>query len=200
MKEAPIVYKFDEDGYFIRAKYAQESPSVKGKFLIPKRSTQIKPEIPEGYVARWNDEVWEYEKLPTSAADFIGKRISHKSQTEHSRLMRKLLQDFVKADSDHYRVIRGSQEEGLYWSVEKIPEKTQDELDLEEAKQQEQQLLQKLRDTDYVAAKLAEGVATKEEYEEVLSNRAEWREQINGLRATQQALAAKIAESSGDAQ
>lgn len=114
--------------------------------------------------------------------------------------MRKLLQDFVKADSDHYRVIRGSQEEGLYWSVEKIPEKTQDELDLEEAKHQEQQLLQKLRDTDYVAAKLAEGVATKEEYEAVLSNRAEWREQINGLRATQQALAAKIAESSGDAQ
>lgn len=128
MKEAPIVYKFDEDGYFIRAKYAQESPSVKGKFLIPKRSTQIKPEIPEGYVARWNDEVWEYEKLPTSAADFIEKRISHKSQTEHSRLMRKLLQDFVKADSDHYRVIRGSQEEGLWWSVEKIPEKTLDEV------------------------------------------------------------------------
>lgn len=200
MKEAPIVYKFDEDGYFIRAKYAQESPSVKGKFLIPKRSTQIKPEIPEGYVARWNGGLWEYEKIPTSAADFIGKRISHKSQTEHSRLMRQRLQDFVKADSENYRVVRGSQEEGLYWSVEKIPQKTQDELDLEAAERQEQELLQKLRDTDYVAAKLAEGVATKEEYADVLAERAECREQINGLRATQQALAAKIAESSGDAQ
>ncbi len=114
--------------------------------------------------------------------------------------MRQRLQDFVKADSENYRVVRGSQEEGLYWSVEKIPQKTQDELDLEAAERQEQELLQKLRDTDYVAAKLAEGVATKEEYADVLAERAECREQINGLRATQQALAAKIAESSGDAQ
>lgn len=154
MKEAPIVYKFDEDGYFIRAKYAQESPSVKGKFLIPKRSTQIKPEIPEGYVARWNDEVWEYEKLPTSAADFIGKRISHKSQTEHSRLMRKLLQDFVKADSENYRVVRGSQEEGLYWSVEKIPEKTIDEVRAEKLSELDSAFMSWYEDKATVATSL----------------------------------------------
>ena len=56
MTEAPLVYKFDEDGYFIRAKYAQESPCIKGKFLIPKRSTQIKPEIPEGFFGRFDGE------------------------------------------------------------------------------------------------------------------------------------------------
>ena len=128
MTEAPLVYKFDEDGYFIRAKYAQESPCIKGKFLIPKRSTQIKPEIPEGFFGRFDGEKWIYEKIPTSAADFVGKKISHKSQTEHSRLMRKLLQDLVKADSEHYKVIRGSKEEGLWWGVEKIPEKTLDEV------------------------------------------------------------------------
>lgn len=41
----------------------------------------------------------------------------------------------------------------------------------------------KLRDTDYVIAKIAEGVATKEEYADVLANRAEWRKKINELEA-----------------
>ena len=39
----------------------------------------------------------------------------------------------------------------------------------------------KLRDTDYVVAKIAEGVATKEEYADVLVNRVEWRKKINEL-------------------
>lgn len=171
---------------------------------MPKDATESKPddEKLKDHFAKWDADsvAWNYEAKPTSAADFVGLQISHKSQTEHDREMRKLLQDFVKADSEHYKVIRGTQEEGLWWGVEKIPEKTQDEKDLEAAERQEQELLQKLRDTDYVAAKLAEGVATKEEYADVLAERAECREQINGLRATQQALAAKIAESSGDAQ
>lgn len=35
--------------------------------------------------------------------------------------------------------------------------------------------------TDYVAAKIAEGVATREEYESVLSQRQRWRDEINEL-------------------
>lgn len=196
MTTPPIVYLFDEDGYFRYAKEAQRSPNpaTPDKFLIPVRSTQIKPEIPDGYEAQWDGEKWNYFKLPTSAADFVGVKISHKSQTERNRLMRKLLQDFVKEDSEHYKVVRGSKEEGLYWSVEEIPEKTQDEKDLEEAKQEEQELQSFLNSTDYVAAKLAEGVATKEEYADILQQRAEARDRINALRATQEILTAKIAE------
>lgn len=41
----------------------------------------------------------------------------------------------------------------------------------------------KLRDTDYVVAKIAEGVATKEEYADVLADRVEWRKMINELEA-----------------
>lgn len=196
------IYYFDKDGYFSRIGRAQKLDD--GTVLMPKDATEIKPddEKLKDHFAKWDADsvAWNYEAKPTSAADFVGLQISHKSQTEHDREMRKLLQDFVKADSEHYKIIRGTQEEGLWWGAEKIPEKTQDELDLEAAERQEQELLQKLRDTDYVAAKLAEGVATKEEYADVLAERAECREQINGLRATQQALAAKIAESSGDAQ
>lgn len=165
---------------------------------MPKDATESKPddEKIKDHFAKWNKDsgVWEYEAKPTSAADFVGLRVSHKSQTEHDREMRKLLQDLVKADSEHFKVIRGTKEEGLYWSVEAIPEKTQDEKDLEAAKQEEQELQSFLSSTDYVAAKLAEGVASKEEYADVLQQRAEARDRINALRATRETLTAKIAE------
>ena len=97
---------------------------------MPANATQTKPddEKLKDYFAKWDkdSESWQYEKKPTTAADFVGLQISHKSQTEHDREMRKLLQDLVKADSEHYRVIRGSKEEGLWWGVEELPEKTVD--------------------------------------------------------------------------
>lgn len=64
-----------------------------------------------------------------------------------------------------------------YIFVEKIPEPTADEV-------KEQQIFeckQYLADTDYVVIKIAEGVATKEEYAEVLQKRAEARTRINEL-------------------
>ena len=172
---------------------------------MPPKATQTAPdaEMLKTHFAKWDNlSAWEYVKKPTTAADFEGIHVSHTSQTEHDREMRKLIQEITKNSTD-YRIIRGSKEEGLWWGVKKIPEKTQDEKDLEAAEQEEQELLQKLRDTDYIAIKIAEGAVAEDEqqrYDEIKAQRAEWREQVNGLRATQQALAAKIAESSGDAQ
>lgn len=45
-------------------------------------------------------------------------------------------------------------------------------------------LLQKLKETDYVAAKIAEGAATKEEYAEIIANRQKWRDEINRLQSS----------------
>lgn len=42
-------------------------------------------------------------------------------------------------------------------------------------------LKQRLSDTDYCVIKIAEGVATKEEYADILAERAELRKQINEL-------------------
>lgn len=39
-----------------------------------------------------------------------------------------------------------------------------------------------LADTDYIAAKIAEGAATREEYAEQLVQRQAWRDEINELR------------------
>lgn len=38
-----------------------------------------------------------------------------------------------------------------------------------------------LAETDYVACKIAEGVATKEEYSDIVAQRQMWREEINKL-------------------
>ena len=42
-------------------------------------------------------------------------------------------------------------------------------------------LKKKLADTDYIAAKIAEGAATKDEYSEQIAQRAVWRARINEL-------------------
>lgn len=43
------------------------------------------------------------------------------------------------------------------------------------------ELKERLRATDYVAAKIAEGAATREEYADVIARRQAWRDRINEL-------------------
>ena len=50
------------------------------------------------------------------------------------------------------------------------------------AEKQVSALKKKLADTDYVAAKIAEGAATREDYADLLALRQSWRDQINELR------------------
>ena len=189
------IYYFDDENYFA---YEGKAQKVGDDILMPENATQVAPDAEKlaTHFAKWNEEAkkWDYEAKPTTAADFIGLQISHKSQTPHNQELRQLVQSLVNEDPEHFRVIRGSEEEGLWWGVEEVPEKTQDEKDLEQAKAAEQAALAYLRSTDYVAVKIAEGVATTEEYSEVLQKRAEKQEEVNALRATQEALTAKIAE------
>lgn len=42
-------------------------------------------------------------------------------------------------------------------------------------------LKKRLEDTDYVAAKIAEGAATREEYADIIAQRQAWRDRINAL-------------------
>ena len=66
----------------------------------------------------------------------------------------------------------------LRTAEEKAPE-----LERIAAAQEISELKAKLAVTDYIAAKIAEGAATKEEYAEKLAERAEWRTKINELEA-----------------
>ena len=124
------IYYFDDEKYFAYEGQAQKLED--GSILMPDDATQVAPDTEKlaTHFAKWNESAkkWEYEQKPTTAADFIGKQISHKSQSAHDIEMRQLLQTLVNADSANYRVIRGSEEEGLWWGVEKIPEQTLEEL------------------------------------------------------------------------
>lgn len=195
-----VGYRYDEAGYLISDAIVQENQARPGQWMMPDRVTLEKPDESKlkTHFVRRVDGQWTYEAIPTSAAWFIGKQISHKSQTLHDRTLRALLQKLVKEDSEHYRIIRGTPEEGLYWSVEAIPEKSANEKALDEKNAQIAQLKSQLQQTDYVAAKLAEGVATKDEYAKVLANRAAWRTQINELEAEVQTLTLAVQAEAGE--
>lgn len=181
------IYYFDENGYFQTVGTAQV---VKDEVLLPNNATAIEPELDVNNFYKFDGEKWIAEPKPKSAADFIGKQISHQSQEPHDIEMRALLQKFVAEDPDHYRVVRGTEEEGLYWSVEEIPQPTETERKIQAAEAEIAQLKAKLNETDYVVAKIAEGVSTKEDYAEVLEDRQEWRARINELEAEIQTLEA----------
>lgn len=187
------IFYFDTDGYFQNVGWAQSDK--KGKLLMPPNATTVAPELDESYFYKWDKDqnVWLAEKKPTEASELVDQIIDHKSQTPHMIELRKIVEALTK-DNPRYRDERGTKEEGYHHKFVYIPEPTKDEKDLEAAKQEEQELQSFLNSTDYVAAKLAEGVATKEEYSDVLQQRAEARDRINVLRASQEALSAKIAE------
>lgn len=65
--------------------------------------------------------------------------------------------------------------------VERTNEEKQPELDKINYRNEIIELKNKLSATDYIAVKLAEGVATKEEYTDELTDRANWRARINEL-------------------
>lgn len=187
------IFYFDADGYFQNIGWAQSDK--KGMLLMPTNATTVAPSLDEAYFYKWDKEqnAWLAEKKPTDASELVDQVVDHKSQTPHMIELRKILENLTK-DNPRYRDERGSKEEGYHHKVVYIPEPTQDEKDLDSAKQEEQELQSFLNSTDYVAAKLAEGVATKEKYADVLQQRAEARDRINALRATQESLTAKIAE------
>ena len=58
---------------------------------------------------------------------------------------------------------------------------TQEEKNGIEVAQRISELKGNLRQTDYIAAKLAEGAATREEYADRISERQGWRDEINEL-------------------
>ena len=74
----------------------------------------------------------------------------------------------------NYKLTDGKPE--LRTAEEKAPE-----LERIAAAQEISELKSKLAATDYIAAKIAEGAATREEYAEELAERAAWRARINEL-------------------
>ncbi len=89
----------------------------------------------------------------------------------------------IGTDSELYKSM-GMQEadveqayNGRWYLIGYAPQKSQEESNAERIAE----LKKKLADTDYIAAKIAEGSATKEEYECIIQERKAWRSEINEL-------------------
>lgn len=92
---------------------------------MPPRVTELVPELKDGYFYRWGGSSWVAEKKPTSASDFEGVVVPHKSQTARNRELREIIQKVCEGSETH-RVKRvGSDND---WAVELIPEKTVEEI------------------------------------------------------------------------
>lgn len=191
MNEMVSIYYWDEDGYFDYDGITMYNPMQPDTLLIPDNATTKAPALDPAYFYKWDAEAgeWVAEPKPTKPEDFIGTQISHLSQTPRNQELRAILSELV---DNNPNFVHTRAEDGSWHFVEAVPEKTEDEKALEAAEQEERELLQRLAETDYVAAKIAEGAATPEEYSQVLEQRQAWRDRINELRALQVTLTANI--------
>lgn len=92
-----------------------------------------------------------------------------------------------------YTIKRKRAKEGAYETIDNVTKFALDDSDWEEyeewveytpeqyAEGRIAELKRFLADTDYVAAKIAEGAATREDYADVLAQRQAWRDEINAL-------------------
>ena len=144
--EFKTAYRFDDAGYFEHELSVQV---IDGETLMPPSATLLPPwgeAKPDDKVFyRFGGEGWVTEPKPTCAADLVGVVVSHQSQTPRDIEMRSLIQKFSQEEG--YCEKRG---EDLSWSLEKIPEKTEEEK-LTEAKQSVRSKRDRLiADTDYL--------------------------------------------------
>ena len=173
-------YRYDADGWYVGDCLVQYIAVLK-RYNLPDDCTEVAPE--NDHEHNWykfdkTSNTWTAYKKPTTAAECLSLgTISHQTQTPHDTEARALMQKLVETDSG-YKIERG---DDLSWTAVKIPEKSADELALEQKEQARQEAQSNLARTDYVAAKIAEGAATKEEYAEILAQRQAWRDEINAL-------------------
>ena len=138
-------FKFDASGYFEHELTVQ---CVDGKALMPPLCSLDCPWADgakdDKVFYRFIENKWVKEVKPTCAANLIGVVISHESRTPHDTEMRELIKKF--AQEEGYREKRGAD---LSWSLEKIPEKSPEELRAEAEQQARSKRDALLSESDY---------------------------------------------------
>lgn len=189
MEEVITAFRYDADGWLIGETVVQFVKEL-GRYNVPDNCTLVQPELCAGSWLKFNvsTQTWSYHKIPTTADECAALgMVKHKGQTAHEAECMRLIQSVCEGSATH-RVLRGPD---LEWYVEKIPELTDDEKAMKAAREKKSQAETKLSSTDYVAAKIAEGAATRDEYATVLAQRQAWRDEVNAAEAEIQALEAK---------
>lgn len=134
-KNVKTVFLYDEDGFFEAQSLAMRNPKSLDSWLMPPRSTTVKPELLENFFYQIknsgsDDSDWVAVPYPATKEDFLALEVPHQSRTKRNHKLRELLRDFVKNHPDLFREKQINDEKGnlIAITVEEIPQPTEEEL------------------------------------------------------------------------
>lgn len=128
--EVLTVACIDDDGCFKGTCVAQK---INGELLLPPDAVTLDAPTQDVfgdeyfYFLSSDKKSWEKVKKPTTAEECIPfGEVSHTTHCTRDIILRQLFSVLTEQDRDNYKLVRNP--ETLSWKVEKIPEKTFDEL------------------------------------------------------------------------
>lgn len=121
-------YQFDSKGYLIGETLVMSDP-LAGGWLVPSDCTLSEPKNKKGYWNVWNKSTkeWEYELIPTTAAELENLTVLHEDQSKHKYELKNLVDTFVTDDSG-YETKRDDDNNITVVKKAPVPEPTLDEL------------------------------------------------------------------------
>lgn len=140
------VYEFDDEGFFFRTTLTQVDNETREIIGLPKNCTTLKPELKDGFFAKFDGEKWIDIAKPSTAAECVGIVVPHKARSAHASELRKIFKDLTECSSTHRQV----QLPDLSVTVEEIPQKTEEELINEAAEEARAKRDTLIADTDYL--------------------------------------------------
>lgn len=124
MTELITCYKYNKDGYYDGPVLVQV---INDQPLMPSNCVQFSPSLSENswYKINENKDAWVAELKPTKAEDCVNLIIKHEDNSSRGVELKQLFKELCAKEPEHYKVKRDN---NLSWYVERIPEKTLEEL------------------------------------------------------------------------
>lgn len=132
------VYQFDEHGHYIGTVLTQVAELEGGQYgpLVPDDCVTFAPPNDDDddlfFTISDDKTEWIGTPWPTSAAECVGIFLNHHDHCDWTNHMRELFEEFTQ-DNEEYELHR---DEDLTLTVIKTPDKTQEELEFEQAEAQ----------------------------------------------------------------
>ena len=128
MSKTTTAYQFDSNGYLIGGTLVMSDPRD-GGWLVPSDCTLTEPKNKKGYWNVWNKSTkeWEYELIPTTAAELENVTVIHEDQSKHKYELKNLVDTLVTDDSG-YETKRDDDNNITVVKKAPVPEPTLDEL------------------------------------------------------------------------
>lgn len=102
MSKTTTAYQFDSNGYLIGGTLVMSDPRD-GGWLVPSDCTLTEPKNKKGYWNVWNKSTkeWEYELIPTTAAELENLTVLHEDQSKHKYELKNLVDTLITDDSEY---------------------------------------------------------------------------------------------------